>query len=139
MANLGIKKKDLDNLPSIAIAAGKEDDGDDLKYPSFSLRNKHIEAAGLEDVNAGDVIEFTVKAKVSAKNAIAKGSSKSYDSDRVELEVQDISDVTKVESGEEPEESDEDKDFKGRMGFASKGVSKGNGSLSPKSAGVKLK
>jgi hypothetical protein len=142
--NMGIKRKDLEPQSAL-LAIGGSSDGkaekdardNEVKYPSFDLTNKHIEAAGLTDVNPDDVVEFTVKARVQSVKKKSKQSKESYDSDRVELEVQNISDVTMLDQTE-PEESDEDKDFEGRLGMKKSGISKGGGSMSPKTAGVKL-
>ena len=142
--NMGIKQKDLHPKSpfSEAVAdpeASEKKRGEEVKYPSFDLSNKHIEAAGLKDVNPDDVVEFTVKARVTSVKKKSKAvDSPSYDSDRVELEVQNISDVTMLDQTE-PEESDEDKDLAGKLGLASaKNIKRGNGAMSPKSAGVKL-
>jgi hypothetical protein len=146
--NMGIKRKDLEPKSpfggiAVAVEPGEADKqrGEEVKYPSFDLTNKHIEAAGLKDVNPDDVVEFTVKARVMSVKKKSKQGANDYDSDRVELEIQNISDVTMTES-EKPddEESDEDKDLAGKMGFASaKGMKRGGGSVSPSQAGVKLK
>ncbi len=140
--NLGIKKKDLDGGLGIAVMATDPEDRDKaeqekIHYPSFTLTNKHIEAAGLKDAQPDEVYEFTVRARV--QSVVKKGAgAPRYDSNRCELEVQDISDVTMVEP-EEGEDSDEKKDLDSKIGFDSKGMSKGRGSISPKSAGVALK
>lgn len=137
--NLGIKRKDL--RPSAVIGIGVEENQKDreneIQYPNFTIENKHIEAAGLEDVSPDDVVEFTVRARIQSVKKKSKQSKDIYDSDRVELEVQDISDVTMIESNEE--DSEEKKDDDSKMGYDTSSMRKGGGSVSPKEAGVSLK
>jgi len=137
--NMGIKRKDLKPhaaamLVGISDGEGKEA-GNEVEYPRFSLSDKHIEAAGLDNAMPDEIVTFTVRARVQSVERKSKESRKSYDSDRVELEVQHISDVS-VEPAEGKESTAEDEETEKAMGF--KGASKGNGSLSPKGAGVKL-
>ena|ERR1700722_9819023 len=145
IGNLGIKQKDLDEHSGFGIAvetpsdpeARRKEEGEKVKYPSFTLTNKHIEAAGLKDVNPDDTIEFTVRARVSSVEKKGKGAP-SYKDNRVELEVQNIDDVTMIEdadNGETPEK----KSLDSAIGFDTGKMKKGGGSLSPSTAGVKLK
>jgi hypothetical protein len=135
--NMGIKKKDLkDNYPvAIAVSEDREkEEQNKIHYPSFSLTDKHIEAAGLKNANPDEVFEFKVRARVQSVAKKGAGAP-SYDSNRVELEVQDISDVTMID-GEEAEDSDEKKDLDSKLGFDSGAVKKkGAASISPKEAG----
>lgn len=144
--NMGIKQKDLKNNVSLSPVGVPSDDAkrkeqldNEIKYPKFRLEDKHIEAAGLTGVSPDDVIECTLRCRVEGVKRKSKTSKEMYDSDHVELEIQNVSDVTMIDSAPEGEESDEDKDFNGRIGFAATGMKKGGGSIGPKAAGVKLK
>lgn len=138
--NMGIKKKDLGGYHGMEAASAvrtDKDRGEEVHYPSFTLSDKHIEAAGLDNVMPDDVIEFTVKARVQSVQKKSKSKSPSYDSDRVELEVQDISDVTAIDA-QEPEESDDEKTASKSLGFSAKAVKpSGGGAIGPRAAGIK--
>lgn len=141
--NLGIKKKDLEDGSPIGIAVAAPEDRDKeeqekVHYPSFTLTNKHIEAAGLKDAAPDEVYEFTVRARVVSVKKKAKDGPR-YDDNRTELEVQDISDVTMTEGGDSEEDSEEKKDMDGRMGFDTGTLKKKQAPIGPKAAGLKLK
>lgn len=145
MANLGIKNKDLKNNVSPSPfgvpsddAKRKEEIDNEVKYPKFTIEDKHIEAAGLTGANPDEIFEFTVRARVEGVKKKSPTSREYYDSDRVELEIQDISDVKMIDASE-PEERDEDKETASKIGFSPKSIRKsGSGPMSPKTAGVKL-
>lgn len=65
MANLGIKRKEMWGGGCMSEPAEKKDYENEIVYPCLDLQGPQVSAAGLQALEFGDEVTFTIKARVS--------------------------------------------------------------------------